>query len=278
MEKNVSELFKSLDEEFPLSSREIEPKEILGEHSDKNKFYSYYLSRMSHEIRLLLNHIVTAQMFMRMRPDDRERVLECLDITDRQCRYIRNILHQSVYINHLETGKIVWEDAPIVLREIIELALEQIFKDSGERKRNIHIKMENVTHDTVYYDFRRLYRIFEQLLDNSVKFTQDGGEIIITIREVSCQNRVAAYEFVISDDGMGIEAEFMEQLFTPFYRAERVAHARIPGAGLGMTIVHIILEILGGDITVESEPDKGTVYTVKLNIPVYEPDERGNET
>lgn len=240
-------------------------------------YYALLIRKMSHEIRLMLNDIVTAQMVIRLRPDEQDRVSDCLNLVDTRCDDVKKLLHRVWYISQLAAGKMPWEEEPVDLQEVITDIVNSIKENLGEQKRNIQMEIDHITHSTVISDYRRIYHLFENLLDNCVKFTHEGGEIKIAAREVSCLGKTARYEFTITDNGIGIEAEFMEHLYTPFYRSERAEGKKMTGKGLGLAIVHNILKILKGEIAVESEPDKGTVFTVTLGLPVYEQNKGVNE-
>ena len=133
------------------------------------------------------------------------------------------------------------------------------------------LKMETyihkISHEYLYGDAVRLRQIFINLLSNAVKYTPYGGKITFELTEQSCEDPDRAeFHIRVADNGRGMEAEFMEHIFEPFTRAENSMTSRIQGTGLGMAITKNIVDMMGGTITVQSEPDKGSCFEVVLRL------------
>ena len=114
-------------------------------------------------------------------------------------------------------------------------------------------------------------QIFSNLLSNAIKYTQEGGEIQFLVEECETKSSVyAKYRFLVSDNGMGMSADFKETIFDPFTRAESSVTNKIQGTGLGMAITRNLVEAMGGTIDVESEPGQGSCFEVLIDLKIAE--------
>ena len=114
-----------------------------------------------------------------------------------------------------------------------------------------------------------LMQIFSNLLSNAIKYTQEGGEILLLAEECGSNSSVyAKYRFLVSDNGMGMSADFKDTIFDPFTRAENSLTSKIQGTGLGMAITRNLVEAMGGTIDVESEPGQGSCFEVLIDLKI----------
>ena len=114
-------------------------------------------------------------------------------------------------------------------------------------------------------------QIFSNLLSNAIKYTQEGGEIQLLAEECESNSSVyAKYRFLVSDNGMGMSADFKETIFDPFTRAESSMTNKIQGTGLGMAITRNLVEAMGGTIDVESELGQGSCFEVFIDLKIAE--------
>ncbi len=127
------------------------------------------------------------------------------------------------------------------------------------------MEKDDVRHFSVVVDYIRLKEILCQLVDNAMKYTEPGGMICLTMEESDIAvNGYAKFQFVVKDDGIGISEEFQASLFEPFKRENNTTASGVSGTGLGLTVVKGLVDIMGGEISVKSEPGKGCCFTVSM--------------
>lgn len=165
-----------------------------------------------------------------------------------------NLINELLDISNIESGKIRLRLNPLNPREVADEVVRSISVEAKTKKLTIEVKMP-VDIPMIVADRGRLFQIFDNLLMNSIKFTMTGGTIVISAKEKG--DFVA---FCIKDTGIGISQEDQKKIFEKFFRVDSAFNRAIIGAGLGLSIVKSIIEIHGGQIWVESEPDKGTSF------------------
>ena len=141
----------------------------------------------------------------------------------------------------------------------------------AEKNQTLTVTKENIRHEWVNGDQVHLMQIFNNLLSNAVKYTQEGGKIQFLVEECETKSSVyAKYRFLVSDNGMGMSADFKETIFDPFTRAEGSVTNKIQGTGLGMAITRNLVEAMGGTIDVESELGQGSCFEVLIDLRIAE--------
>ena len=139
------------------------------------------------------------------------------------------------------------------------------------------VNIQHVNHELVVGDSLRIQQAFVNLMSNAIKYTPDGGQIKLGIKEVPCnQARVGCYEFTFADNGIGMSEEFLTHIFEPFARAQDGKVDKIQGTGLGMPITRNIVQMMGGSIEVESTPDVGSTFTVTIYLKLQDTEAAGD--
>ena len=174
-------------------------------------------------------------------------------------------------MSKIEAGKTVFKynDFSILnfIQEINTLFQSQI----DEKKQTLTIIKENIRHEWVNGDQVHLMQIFSNLLSNAVKYTQEGGKIQFLVEECETKSSVyAKYRFLVSDNGMGMSADFKETIFDPFTRAESSMTNKIQGTGLGMAITRNLVKAMGGTIDLESELGQGSCFEIFMDLKIAE--------
>ena len=172
-------------------------------------------------------------------------------------------------MSKIEAGKTVFKYSDFSLLDFIQ-ELDTIFHSQiSEKKQTFTITKENIRHEWVNGDRVHLMQIFSNLLSNAIKYTQEGGEILLLAEECGSNSSVyAKYRFLVSDNGMGMSADFKNTIFDPFTRAENSLTSKIQGTGLGMAITRNLVEAMGGTIDVESEPGQGSCFEVLIDLKI----------
>ena len=245
--------------------------EALQTAENANKAKTDFLSNMSHDIRTPMNAIIGIISLIRHNAGDKEKVIEYADKIAISSQHLLGIINDVLDMSKIEAGKTVFKYSDFSILDFIE-ELNTIFhSQANEKNQSFIIKKENLKHEWVNGDKVHLMQIFSNLLSNAIKYTQEGG-IIQFIAEESETNSstYGKYHFIVSDNGMGMSADFKETIFDAFTRAESSVTNKIQGTGLGMAITKNLVESMGGTIEVESEPNRGSRFEVILNLKIVE--------
>lgn len=226
---------------------------------------SEFLSRMSHDIRTPMNAIVGMTEIAFSHIGDEERVKYCLSKISSSSAHLLSLINDVLDMSKIESGKMTLNNQPFNLKE--EILNMNLMLQSQIESKNLRMKTKffGFRHDTVVGDSLRFRQIYLNIVGNSIKFTPDGGQITIELTEVEDRRAdYGRYQFIFTDTGTGMQPEFLDRLFEPFERAHEEGVENTEGTGLGMSITKSIVELMHGSIQVESEPGKGTVFTVQL--------------
>ena len=245
--------------------------EALQTAENANKAKTDFLSNMSHDIRTPMNAIIGIISLIRHNAGDKEKVIEYADKIAISSQHLLGIINDVLDMSKIEAGKTVFKYSDFSILDSIE-ELNTIFhSQANEKNQSFIITKGNLKHEWVNGDKVHLMQIFSNLLSNAIKYTQEGG-IIQFIAEESETNSstYGKYHFIVSDNGMGMSADFKETIFDAFTRAESSVTNKIQGTGLGMAITKNLVESMGGTIEVESEPNRGSSFEVILNLKIVE--------
>ncbi|MCM1334907.1 MAG: response regulator [Bacteroides sp.] len=230
-----------------------------------------FLSRMSHDIRTPMNAIIGMTAIAEMHLDDPARAADCLGKIEASSRYLLSLINEILDMSKIESGKFVLNDEEFRIPELIDNIVEMIRPGLKDKDHELKVDAAGIEHEAVIGDSVRIQQAFVNILSNAVKYTSRGGKIELLISEKPITAKeVGCYEFVFRDNGIGMTKEFLERLYEPFERATDVRVNKEQGTGLGMAITKNIVEMMDGDIRVESEPGKGTTFTVTIFLKLRE--------
>ena len=220
-----------------------------------------FLAVLGHELRNPLAPIQTATELLRMMPLD-ERAVQCVDVIARQARQMSTLVEDLLDISRIVNGLITLRRADIDVNTVVLDAVEQLRGKADERGHDVTIRLAPGC-ATVHGDGHRLTQVVSNLFANSIRYTAPGGKIGITVARCDDGIRVD-----VVDDGEGIAAELMPQLFVPFSQQVRSADRAHGGLGLGLALVKSLVEAHGGRIEVDSAGrGAGSRFTVVLPTP-----------
>lgn len=231
------------------------------------RFKSELYANISHEIRTPMNAIagMLSLIYIHLQePDKLEQYLEKIaDYGDD----LLNILEKVLDMSQIELGKVTLANQLFDMTEMAEYVAAQLQPESMARQQQVQIIGDGLVHKKVVGDRGRIQQILQYLMENSIKFTPEKGTITVSLSEYNAEDGEANYMMEVQDNGMGIEPEFMEYLYEPFCRSDRVKKAHIPGCGLGLKIVNSIVKMMQGSIAVKTDVSKGTTVTVIVKLP-----------
>ena len=245
--------------------------EALQTAENANKAKTDFLSNMSHDIRTPMNAIIGMTSLIRHDAGNKAKVIEYADKIDISSQHLLGIINDVLDMSKIEAGKTVFKYTDFSILDFIT-ELNTIFHSQiDEKNQTLTIIKENIRHEWVNGDQVHLMQIFSNLLSNAVKYTQEGGKIQFLVEECETKSSVyAKYRFLVSDNGMGMSADFKETIFDPFTRAEGSVTNKIQGTGLGMAITRNLVEAMGGTIDVESELGQGSCFEVLMDLKIAE--------
>lgn len=260
--------------------RELEQQKMLEEAlrlaNSANAAKTSFLFNMSHDIRTPMNAIFGFAEIARKNIGDKDKVLESLDKISTAGTHLLELINEVLDMSRVESGKITLNPekesllaAGAKIASIVDLA-------ASAKNISIDSKVINLRDPYVMVDKLHFNQILINILSNSVKYTNPGGHIDITLEQLDDDNpEYGRYKFVVSDNGIGMSEEFLGEIFEPFAREETVTDSGIEGTGLGMSITKRMIDIFRGTIDIKSKKGVGTVTTVIL--PLKKCDDEANE-
>ena len=245
--------------------------EALQTAENANKAKTDFLSNMSHDIRTPMNAIIGMTSLIRHDAGNKAKVIEYADKIDISSQHLLGIINNVLDMSKIEAGKTVFKYTDFSILDFIT-ELNTIFHSQiDEKNQTLTIIKENIRHEWVNGDQVHLMQIFSNLVSNAVKYTQEGGKIQFLVEECETKSSVyAKYRFLVSDNGMGMSADFKDTIFDAFTRAESSMTNKIQGTGLGMAITKNLVEAMGGTIDVESELGQGSCFEVLIDLRIAE--------
>jgi signal transduction histidine kinase len=239
---------------------EIEEKNRQLQQASENK--SQFVSSMSHELRTPLNAIIgiTEMMVTNAARFGTEKALEPLQRVNRAGTHLLGLINQVLDLSKIEAGKLELNPQTVQLAPLIDEVIGTARQLADQNKNRLTTEVPDDL-GSLTIDPMRLRQVLFNLLSNACKFTKQG-EVKLRARRV--RNGRDWIELVVSDTGIGMTPEQQAKLFEEFSQADKTTAQRFGGTGLGLAINRKLSRMMGGDVTVTSEPGKGSVFTVRL--------------
>lgn len=244
-------------------------EEALCQAERANAAKRLFLSNMSHDIRTPMNAILGFAALAGTHIQERERVQDYLTKIMSSSKHLLSLINNVLDMSRIETGKISLEESPCSLADIMHEMKNILIGSINAKQQDFFIDTVDVKHEHILCDRTRLSQVLLNLLGNAIKYTQPGGTISVRIIELKgAPAGYAKFEFHVKDNGMGMSSEFVNKVFEPFERELNSGANAVIGTGLGMAITKNIVELMNGDIEVQSEKGVGTEFVVTLSFKV----------
>lgn len=255
---------------------ELKKNQILRESLDSarmaNQAKSDFLSRMSHDMRTPMNAVIGFTDLARHNVDSPEKIGECLDKVTAASQQLLHLINEVLDTAKIEQGKMELRPELVDLVHRLEETASLFQLQAKAQNQHFTLLPVELEHRMVITDGNRLDQILNNLLSNAVKYTPAGGSITLQAEELRSElPGQPVFRFTVSDTGIGMSPDFLEKVFLPFEREDTSMTGKANGVGLGMAITQNIVQMLGGQIQVESRQGEGSRFIV--TIPCALPEE-----
>ena len=252
--------------ELEEAKQSAEEARLAAEKASKSK--GEFLSNMSHDIRTPMNAIVGMTAIATAHMDDPQQVQNCLKKIAMSSRHLLGLINDVLDMSKIESGKMTLNEEMVSLREVMDSIVSIVQPQMKAKHQKFNITIFDITSENVHCDSVRLNQVLLNLLSNAIKFTPEGGSIEVSIHEeVSPKGEdYVRIRICVKDTGIGMSEEFRQHIFESFAREDNKRIHRTEGTGLGMAITKYIVDAMGGEITVDSQPGVGTQFQVTLDL------------
>ena len=223
-----------------------------------------FLFNMSHDLRTPMNAIIGYADLMERHWGEKEATSEYLKKLKSSSKFLLSLINNVLEMARIESGKEVLNESKCNIRHVND-TMDAIIETSLKEKNLTFTRTVDVQHENIMCDPLKIHEIFLNIFSNAVKYTPQGGSIFVDVQELPVEKEgYATIRTSISDTGLGIGKEYIPHLFESFSRERTSSESGIMGTGIGLAIVKTLVDMMGGNVTVESELGKGTTFIVTL--------------
>jgi signal transduction histidine kinase/CheY-like chemotaxis protein len=228
-----------------------------------SKAKSEFLSRMTHEIRTPMNAI-TGMTQIAKSSNETEKLRSCLNRIESSSNRLMEIIDDILDYSKIDTGVLSLDMADFSLSENMDFVMSMMLPKANDKNIALRLVAEGLAHDTVNADSVRLNQVLFNLVSNAIKFSPERSEVRIVVREIEWKNGNGVYYFEVTDHGIGISEDQEERLFRPFEQVDGGMTRTYGGTGLGLVICKSLIEMMGGEISLESRKGEGSVFSFTI--------------
>ncbi len=244
--------------------KQIEVEKVLAEEASRAK--TSFLSNMSHEIRTPMNAIIGLDNIALRNPNLQPQTREQLEKIGASAKHLLGLINDILDMSRIESGRMVLKNEEFSFREFLDQI--NIIINGQCQDKGLHYECQIVGRVGDYYfgDDMKLKQVLINILGNSVKFTDAPGDVTLTVEQLAREADACTMRFVMRDTGIGMDKAFIPKLFEAFSQEDATSTNRYGGSGLGMAITKNFVEMMNGDIHVDSEKGVGSVFTVTVTL------------
>ncbi|MCR5078313.1 MAG: response regulator [Bacilli bacterium] len=241
-------------------------KAALEDAERANQAKANFISNMSHDMRTPLNGILGMSELALEHIEDKERVTDCLSKIKYSGQHLLSLVNNALDVAKLDKGDISIVPKPVDLNKELENIKLTYMPLVNFKKQTFEIDGEGILCPYICLDAVRLDQVLINLLTNASKYSADGSNIVLKVTQEEEPNDYVKTVFSVIDNGYGMDKEFLKKVFQPFEREDHKRISKEQGTGLGLVVTKLIVEKMGGEIEVESEKGKGSVFKVTLHF------------
>lgn len=244
-----------------LANAKMEAERLSRAKSD-------FLSNMSHDIRTPMNGIIGMTKLALESIDNPKKVRSYLKKVSISSNNLLNMLNDMLDMAKIESGALSLKVESTSLKDVVQNVKDMLWAQVQDKKLNFRMLIDNIVYENVCADSTRLIQIMLNVAGNAVKFTPEGGDITIMLKEEESQlgDKYIKTILIVKDNGIGISEEFLPKIFDAFEREDSSRTTEAAGAGMGLALTKFIVDALQGTIDVESECNVGSTFTITLDI------------
>ncbi|HJJ28170.1 MAG TPA: response regulator [Methanocorpusculum sp.] len=265
----LSELVATQKEQLEEQQKALEEALQLAQSANRAK--TTFLNNMSHDIRTPMNAIIGYTGLAASHIDNKDQVQSYLTKIGQSSDHLLSLINDVLDMSRIESGKMNISENEENLPDIIHTLRDIVQADINAKQLEFFIDSVDVHDERIVCDKLRLNQILLNVLSNAVKYTPAGGIITFRVTEKTrapTASGYAGFEFRIKDNGIGMDAEFLKTIYDPFTRVKSSTVSGIQGTGLGMAITKSIVDMMGGEIDIRSEPEKGTEVILNFSFKI----------
>ncbi|MDE7021822.1 MAG: response regulator [Lachnospiraceae bacterium] len=245
--------------------------EALEIAKSANESKSVFLSNMSHDIRTPMNAIVGFSALMQRDANNPDKVREYTRKIASSSQHLLGLINDVLDMSKIESGKTTLNISEISLAQLVEELMSMMQPQAKAKHQDFKIYVRDICNEEVLGDRLRINQILINIISNALKYTPENGKVEMTVMQLPQRTKnFGLFRFIISDNGIGMSKEYLETIFQPFSRETTKKTLGIQGTGLGMAITKNLVDLMGGTIEVKSELDKGSVFTLDLELRIRE--------
>ena len=244
--------------------KKVEREKVLAEESSRAK--TSFLSNMSHEIRTPMNAIIGLDNIALKEPDLPPRTREHLEKIGASARHLLSLINDILDMSRIESGRMVLKEEEFAFRDFLDQINVIINGQCQDKGLNYSCNIIGQVCDFYIGDSMKLKQVLINILGNAVKFTPESGSVTFTVEQIARTSEQCTLRFLMKDTGIGMSKEFLPKIFDTFSQEDSGTANRYGSTGLGMAITKNLVEMMNGDISVESEKGVGTTFTVTVTL------------
>ena len=242
---------------------------VTAEEAERaNAVKTDFLKRMSHDIRTPINGIRGMVNVGKNHIHDVDKIDECLDEIMRSSDMLVDLVNNVLNMSKLESGGIQLTEEAFDLQEMLDDVKRFVNVQAEQKQISLQIDAAEVEHYHLIGSPLHIRQIFQNIIENAVKFNMDSGSVNVVCRELARDENTVELEMVCADTGIGMSEEFQKHVFEAFVQEDTSARTTYSGIGLGLAITKKLVNCMDGEISFESERGIGTVFTVKLPVQI----------
>ncbi|MBQ3322586.1 MAG: response regulator [Firmicutes bacterium] len=275
---NVGACFADVDAETRFSLEQQQAlSDALETAEQANRAKTAFLSNMSHEIRTPMNAIIGMDTIALNDPDTPPKTKEYLEKIGDSAEHLLNLINDILDMSRIESGRFVLKNEEFSFSKFLEYINTMFSGQCADNDLNYHCHINGPVDDYYIGDNMKLRQVLINLLGNAVKFTPEGGTVELTVERTANYQNQSTLQFKVSDTGIGMSDEFLPKVFDTFAQEDSSMTNKYGSSGLGLAITKNIVEMMNGNISVESEKGKGSTFTFTvtlMNAAGHEDDDR----